>query len=439
MDYLKQQQKERLRKKIDSIKSTDISAPQQREVLVEPKRKAITLGTRIHYQDKNYEVIALPDPKEEGSKYRIKSGDTIYTRSTDQLTKLLKSGEAFLIPPMLKTDKPPAEPLDSAGVVDFNDLMSDADLESDILDTVVAEPKQPQPMSNVEAWTPEDQQNLERVKKGLEALVKIRDMLNLGSENPDIKLGTPEYDKFTERFDRYITERKRLEKELQELLEKRDHAPVAEPTPSLPVDDFSFLDKELGTGSEEGHMPELTLSLEPLTPLETETEKERLSQIEALKQEESVLERAITELREQIMALPDEEELGNTEELKTKTFSVGFIKSRILPLLQNHEKINEVISLDVKGAGKEILLNTTVESYGFNIKVQATLGNQGNIIAVKNYNIDAMWPAKGKAEKALVPKLTEVSKILTAYIEKQENKKVEKMEIINGELKVTFK
>jgi hypothetical protein len=122
-----------------------------------------------------------------------------------------------------------------------------------------------------------------------------------------------------------------------------------------------------------------------------------------------------------------------------KTYSVDFIKSKVLSLIGGIKEIGSVEKFDIVGLEKNITINTTVTSWGFDINVKIEIENEDNGIVIKKYNIDAKWPAKGKAEKALVPRLGEISEMLKNYIEKEEGKKVEKMEIENGELKVDFK
>ena len=118
-----------------------------------------------------------------------------------------------------------------------------------------------------------------------------------------------------------------------------------------------------------------------------------------------------------------------------KSYSVEFIKAKILPLLKNIKQIDEVKNLDIKGSGKEITLNTMIKSLGFNITVQATLENKGEGIAVKNYKVDAMWPARGQAKKALEPHLNKIPELLKSYIEKEEGRKIDKIWIESGQLK----
>lgn len=165
----------------------------------------------------------------------------------------------------------------------------------------------------------------------------------------------------------------------------------------------------------------------------------RLRELDELKVEEAELREAIENLRKQILALPDEEPAEKAPkqiEKEIKTFSTEYIKSKILPLLENF--VSEVKNLEIKGVGEEIILNTTVVKYNFNIGVEATLQNEENGIGVKSYKINASFMAKGKAEREIAPQLNKVSDLLREYIEKEENRKVEKIEIENGELKVTF-
>ena len=76
---------------------------------------------------------------------------------------------------------------------------------------------------------------------------------------------------------------------------------------------------------------------------------------------------------------------------------------------------------------------------GSDISVQTILESKEGTIKVKSNKIDASWMIKGTVERIIVPKLGEVSELLKSYVERQENKKIEKMEIVNGELAVTFK
>lgn len=126
------------------------------------------------------------------------------------------------------------------------------------------------------------------------------------------------------------------------------------------------------------------------------------------------------------------------EEIKTESYSASFIKSKFEPFLKNIKDISELKNLDINISGKEIIIDSTVVSTGFNIKVQVVIENMGDGITVKSHNIDAKWPAKGKAEKKLEPQLNKISEMLKSYIEKEKGGKIEKLWIENGELKALF-
>ena len=136
---------------------------------------------------------------------------------------------------------------------------------------------------------------------------------------------------------------------------------------------------------------------------------------------------------------PIKKETIKTPELKT--FPTGFIKDKIKNFLVSNKNIKEVKNLEVRGSGNEIILDLKVSAgpLGSEVGVQAILESKAGNIKVKNHKIEAGWMIKGTVEGILVPKLNEVSGLLKSYIEKKENKKVEKMEIVNGELVVTFK
>lgn len=131
----------------------------------------------------------------------------------------------------------------------------------------------------------------------------------------------------------------------------------------------------------------------------------------------------------------------SSEAMKVKIFSMEFIKERVRTFLASNKNIKEVKNLEVKGSVNEITLNLKVLAgpLGSEVGVQAVLESKGGNIKVKSHKIEAGWMIKGTVEGILVPKLNEVSELLKSYIEKEEKKKVEKMEIINGELVIKFK
>jgi len=130
-----------------------------------------------------------------------------------------------------------------------------------------------------------------------------------------------------------------------------------------------------------------------------------------------------------------EEKEGNK---RIKSYTADFIKSKFEPFLQNVKQIKEIKNLNIDISNKEILIDATVVSKGFNIEVQVVIENKGDGIAVKSHNIDAKWPAKGIAEEAITPHLGKISEMLKTYMEKEEEGKIEKIWIENGELKAMF-
>jgi len=128
---------------------------------------------------------------------------------------------------------------------------------------------------------------------------------------------------------------------------------------------------------------------------------------------------------------------GSTVSLENgvKTYSLKFIKDKINGLLLGVKEISEIKSLEITGSGDQIKIETAIVSYGFNIKVQLLLENSGDSIEVKDYTVDAKWPAKGKAEKALAPHIDKISQMLKSYIEKEEGIEIEKIWIEEGVLR----
>ncbi|OGI64312.1 hypothetical protein A2733_00905 [Candidatus Nomurabacteria bacterium RIFCSPHIGHO2_01_FULL_40_20] len=131
----------------------------------------------------------------------------------------------------------------------------------------------------------------------------------------------------------------------------------------------------------------------------------------------------------------------NKETKNEKFYSVEFIKNRITGLLLSQEAVKEIKDLEVEGRGNEIIVSSKLRAkkgISINVIMNATLGNKGSGIYLKNYNIDAGL-ATGKVRSMVEPKLKEISELLKSYIEKEASSEVEKMEIQNGQIKVTFK
>jgi hypothetical protein len=138
-------------------------------------------------------------------------------------------------------------------------------------------------------------------------------------------------------------------------------------------------------------------------------------------------------------SIKPEEEKAKT--IESKTFSTQFIETKIRSLLVSSDNIKEIKKLEVTSGGGEMTLDLEVAAgpLSSRVGVRAVLESKAGSIVVKDHKINASWAIKGTVEKLLVPKLDEVSGFLQSYIEKQENKKVEKMEIVDGQLVVRFK
>jgi len=143
-----------------------------------------------------------------------------------------------------------------------------------------------------------------------------------------------------------------------------------------------------------------------------------------------------------IVIIPKEDTSPEKSEQKPekKTFSIDFVRDKVKSLLESQEAIKEVKSLDIKGNNTEIELTTEVKAgpASSDVRVEAVLENKNGDISVKSYNIKANFLVKPLAKGIIVPKLNQVSELLRSYIENEERKKVEKIEIVNGELVVTF-
>jgi hypothetical protein len=138
-----------------------------------------------------------------------------------------------------------------------------------------------------------------------------------------------------------------------------------------------------------------------------------------------------------------EDGINKVKTPEIKTFPKSFIEETIRSLLESPEaktKISKIVKNPKiwEFGNNEQTLKTTIEASGFNIKLETTLGSKGNTLFVKNYNIETSFFAKGKAEKGLVPYINKIPEILKKHVEEKEGRKVEKIEIINGGINVTF-
>jgi hypothetical protein len=171
---------------------------------------------------------------------------------------------------------------------------------------------------------------------------------------------------------------------------------------------------------------------------------------ETERREEEILKRLaeIVENREFIKRLKEAKRLereSKEKEMKdheTKTFSPSLMREKIKDLLSANKNIKEIKKLVVQGAGNELkLITSVIGKKGFisvDIDIKATLSNKGGNIILKNHEITAS-SFQGIIEETIAPHLGKISEGLKKYIETEEKKKIERLEIENGELKVTFK
>lgn len=129
------------------------------------------------------------------------------------------------------------------------------------------------------------------------------------------------------------------------------------------------------------------------------------------------------------------------EKIETKTFSKDFIRDLIVTLLKSEGVIKEVKNINIRSGYDNMVLDVAVKAEMFfvsvDITLQAVLRNNAGSIKVTDLQIEANR-VREKVESIIISKFSKTSEIIKNYIEKKEKKKVEKMEIINGELMVTF-
>ncbi len=126
---------------------------------------------------------------------------------------------------------------------------------------------------------------------------------------------------------------------------------------------------------------------------------------------------------------------------ETKNFSCEFIEQKIRQLLDSVEAIKKVNALSVEGRGDRIILTIDFEAKKFltiSGVVTATLKNIPGAIGVREFNVQASKIDTAAIKTFLEPKLEEISEILKSYIENEEDREVKKMEIVDGELVITF-
>lgn len=144
-------------------------------------------------------------------------------------------------------------------------------------------------------------------------------------------------------------------------------------------------------------------------------------------------------LKEEINQISDKKENGEEkiENKEIKEYSPEIIKEKITKLLSEIKEVKTIDKVVVNGTGN--LMNISAEFVAkklikINVKLTAILKNENNKINLGGYKINAgaLSPA---IELIIKPKLDQVSDLIKEYIEKEENRKIEKMWINDGVLK----
>jgi len=132
---------------------------------------------------------------------------------------------------------------------------------------------------------------------------------------------------------------------------------------------------------------------------------------------------------------------ASPESLELQFFTTDLIAKEIKKMLEASDKIGAIENISVKGNKEEIKIDIKVLARPANseVDVQAILESKKGVIRVKNYTINANLILRAMIKFEIAPQLNEVSEKLKEHIEKETGKKVEKMEIEKGQLKVTFK
>ncbi|MFA6136360.1 MAG: hypothetical protein WC705_03345 [Candidatus Paceibacterota bacterium] len=155
----------------------------------------------------------------------------------------------------------------------------------------------------------------------------------------------------------------------------------------------------------------------------------------------------------EIVAIPQSPERESRE---TKTFSTNFIEERVKHLLESKEakkKIKRIIKdPEAVGDGNEIRLNMEVNAeieikvgplkkkINRDVEIKTTFGNSIGGVVIKDIKINAGNAVYNTAVEFLIkPFIGRISGMLEDYIEKEEGRMLEKIEIVDGQLKVTFK
>jgi hypothetical protein len=179
--------------------------------------------------------------------------------------------------------------------------------------------------------------------------------------------------------------------------------------------------------------------------------------IENAKKELAEIQRELREIEARELARKATEGLEKKERIaeelaaRTETFPGSFIENIIASLLEQpkaKEKIKEVIEKPkIVGKGAEMILTTMLKiktspfTPSAEVKFKAVIGNVGNVLSIKNLEVQALLDmVKNEVEKTMSPYLGQISQRSKEFIEKEDkkNRKVEKIWIEDGQLKVLF-
>ena len=190
----------------------------------------------------------------------------------------------------------------------------------------------------------------------------------------------------------------------------------------------------------------IQLAPKPAPQQETERERTLASLRATIARNEIIIADAIRELEEIERRIAEAKKKETQEKTpKSEIFTVDFIKDQVKKLLESKDAIKKIYSLEVKGEEEKIILSMKVKAHkpympftNTDVDAKATLQSRDGVVLVTNYDIQAT--SFQEDVKALFEeKLSEVSEMIKREIEKIKNKQVDIIEIINGELKVTYK
>ena len=134
-----------------------------------------------------------------------------------------------------------------------------------------------------------------------------------------------------------------------------------------------------------------------------------------------------------------EKELEALEKNETKGFSKDFIKAQIQDLLIEEDAKADTITIDISN-GKLVVTMSGVEAKGNKVKkIEIILiNNKTNDLIYKDYTTHDSYAMKMAVSALIGSKIKDAPAELKKNIEKIENKKVKKIWIEGGELKVEF-